>query len=82
MLECEGRYHDRIVRVDVEKLKELRTDRALSLRELAVASGVSHTTIWKLEQGREDAHPRTIRLLSGALGVAPRELMAEGNRDA
>jgi transcriptional regulator with XRE-family HTH domain len=82
MLECEGRYHDRIVRIDVEKLKELRADRALSLRELAVVSGVSHTTIWKLEQGREDAHPRTIRLLAGALGIAPRELMAKASNDA
>jgi transcriptional regulator with XRE-family HTH domain len=71
-----------MVRIDVEKLKELRAESALSLRELAVASGVSHTTIWKLEQGREEAHPRTIRLLARALGVAPRELMAEGGRDA
>ena len=81
MLECRGRYHDRIVRIDVEKLKELRADRALSLRELAAASGVSHTTIWKLEQGREDVHPRTIRLLAGALGVVPRDLMAKGGSD-
>jgi transcriptional regulator with XRE-family HTH domain len=82
MLECRARYHDRIVRIDVEKLKNLREDRALSLRELAAASGVSHTTIWKLEQGREDVHPRTIRLLAGALGVAPRELMARGDSNA
>jgi transcriptional regulator with XRE-family HTH domain len=71
-----------MVRIDVEKLKELRADHALSLRELAAASGVAHTTIWRLEQGREDAHPRTIRLLAGALGVAPRELIAKGGRDA
>lgn len=62
----------------MEKLKELRAERALSLRELAAASGLAHTTIWKLEQGREDAHPRTIRLLAEALGVAPRELMRKG----
>jgi transcriptional regulator with XRE-family HTH domain len=59
----------------VGKLKQLRVEQALSLRELASASGLSHTTIWKLEQGREDAHPRTIRLLVGALGVRPKELM-------
>ena len=66
----------------MEKLKELRTDRALSLRELAAESGVSHTTIWKLEQGREEAHPRTIRRLAEALGVAPRALMAKGTNNA
>lgn len=62
----------------MENLKKLRKDRALSLRELAQASGVSHTTIWDHERGKEGAHPRTIRLLAQALGVAPRELMTKG----
>ena len=75
MLYCASRYHARVVRLNVAKLRELRVERALSLRELATASGVSHTTIWKLEQGREEAHPRTIRLLAAALGVQPKELM-------
>jgi transcriptional regulator with XRE-family HTH domain len=70
------------VRIDVEKLKGLREERALSLRELAAESELSHTTIWNLEQGREDAHPRTIRKLAKALGVPPRELMAKGGEDA
>jgi transcriptional regulator with XRE-family HTH domain len=69
--------------VDVEKLKELRTERSLSLRELAAASGLSHNTIWQLEhgKGKGGAHPRTIRKLADAFGVAPRELMA-GENDA
>jgi transcriptional regulator with XRE-family HTH domain len=70
------------VRIDVEKLKELREEQALSLRELAEASGVSHTTIWEHERGKEGAHPRTVRLLAEALGVSPRELMAKGANDA
>jgi hypothetical protein len=45
------------MRIDVENLKKLREDRALSLRELAQASGVSHTTIWDHERGKEGAHP-------------------------
>jgi transcriptional regulator with XRE-family HTH domain len=65
------------VRIDVEKLRELREERALSLRELSEASGVSHTTIWEHERGKEGAHPRTVRLLAEALGVTPRELMAK-----
>ena len=61
--------------VNVERLKELRQDRVLSLRELEEKSGVSYNTIWRLEDGRQGAHPRTIRKLANALGVDPRELV-------
>ncbi len=64
--------------MDVENLKRLREDRALSLRELAEASGISHTTIWEHERGKEGAHPRTIRKLAEALGVAPKDLSKGG----
>jgi transcriptional regulator with XRE-family HTH domain len=63
------------VRIDVHKLKALRAERALSLRELGAASGLSHNTLWQLERGREDVHPRTLRKLAEALGVEPKELM-------
>ncbi len=63
----------------MKNLRKLREDRALSLRELAQASGVSHTTIWDHERGKEGAHPRTVRLLARALDVTPRELMAKGD---
>ncbi len=66
----------------MEKLKALREERALSLRELAEVSGVSHTTIWDHERGKEGAHPRTVRLLAKALGVTPRELTAKEGDDA
>lgn len=65
----------------MDKLKNLREERALSLRELAEASGVSHTTIWDHERGKEGVHPRTVRLLAEALGVTPRELMAKEGSD-
>jgi transcriptional regulator with XRE-family HTH domain len=64
--------------VNVEKLKELRRDRVLSLRELEEVSGVSYNTIWRLEDGRQGAHPRTIRKLAEALGVEASELLKEG----
>jgi transcriptional regulator with XRE-family HTH domain len=50
----------------------------LSLRELEEKSGVSYNTIWRLEDGRQGAHPRTIRKLADALGVQPSELIREG----
>jgi transcriptional regulator with XRE-family HTH domain len=64
--------------VNVEQLKELRRERVLSLRELEEKSGVSYNTIWRLEDGRQGAHPQTIRKLAEALGVEPAELLKEG----
>jgi transcriptional regulator with XRE-family HTH domain len=61
--------------VDVKVLKELREDRAYSVRELAQKAGISHTTLWKLEtEPGRNVHPRTVRRLSEALGVTPRVL--------
>jgi transcriptional regulator with XRE-family HTH domain len=42
--------------VNVERLRELRRERVLSLRELEQKSGVSYNTIWRLEDGRQGAH--------------------------
>jgi transcriptional regulator with XRE-family HTH domain len=64
--------------VNVERLKELRRNRVLSLRELEERSGVSYNTIWRIEDGRQGAHPRTVRRLAAALDVEPSELLKEG----
>jgi transcriptional regulator with XRE-family HTH domain len=61
--------------INVEKLKELREARALSLRELANEAGVGHNTIYRIEHGQRNVLPRTVRRLAKALGVEPRELM-------
>jgi transcriptional regulator with XRE-family HTH domain len=63
------------VEIDVEKLKELREARALSLRELANEAGVGHNTIYRIEHGQGNVLPRTVRRLAKALGVEPRELI-------
>jgi transcriptional regulator with XRE-family HTH domain len=65
----------RSMEVNVERLKELRRERVLSLRELEKRAGVSYNTIWRLEDGRQGAHQRTIRKLASALGVEPYELV-------
>jgi transcriptional regulator with XRE-family HTH domain len=64
--------------VNVERLKELRREQVLSLQELEEKSGVSYNTIWRTEDGRQGAHPRTVRKLAEALGVEPFELLKEG----
>lgn len=60
----------------MERLRELRRRRVLTLRELEEVSGVSYATVWRLESGRAtDARPSTIRKLARALGVEPEELI-------
>jgi transcriptional regulator with XRE-family HTH domain len=67
--------------VDGTKLKQLREERAFSVRDLAEEAGVSTDTITALEKGRRKAWPRNVRKLAVALGVEPRELM-RGSGDA
>jgi transcriptional regulator with XRE-family HTH domain len=64
-----------MVEVDVRKLRELRQRRVLTLHELGERSGVAYNTIWRLENGKTGAQPRTIRKLAAALGVEPEELV-------
>ncbi len=62
----------------MDKLRELRRLRVLTLRELEEESGVSYNTIWRLENGYRQARPSTIRKLAVALGVEASELVATG----
>ena len=57
----------------VPRLREQREKRAFSQQELADRSGVSRTTIIKLEGGR-GAWPQTVRKLARALKVDPADL--------
>jgi len=65
----------RFTKVDGERLRQLRRDRALSQRDLSGMTGIAHDSISQLETGKRDAQPRTIRKLAEALGVEPKELM-------
>ena len=67
--------YPRFIRIDGKRLRRIRQERALSLRELGEKSGVSFDSIHKLETGRRDAQPRTVRKLAEALGLEPSELM-------
>lgn len=67
----------------MERLRELRRRRVLTLRELEEVSGVSYATVWRLESGRAtDARPSTIRKLARALGVEPEELIDSPTSEA
>ena len=67
--------------VNVDRLRALRIEHVLTLRELAQAAGVSKDTIWRLENGHSEAHPSTIRKLAKTLGVQPKELVKTGGSD-
>lgn len=65
---------------DAIRLKQIREERVLSLRDLERLSGVSYNTIWFIEAGRRTrTHPRTIRKLAAALGVEPKDLVRGGD---
>jgi len=61
--------------VDGQRLRQLRVERALSLRSLGERSGVTFATINNLENGNRPARLATIRKLAEALGVEPKALM-------
>ncbi len=67
--------NSRFTQVNGARLRQLRQELALSLRDLGERSGVAFDTINKLENERREAQPRTIRRLAEALGVEPKELM-------
>ena len=64
-----------MVEVNVDRLKALRHQRVLTLRELEQRSGVAYNTIWHLENGKRGAQPRTLRKLARALNVEPEQLV-------
>jgi len=61
--------------VDRQRLRQLRVEKALSLRALGEITGVAYDTINKLENGHRPARLVTIRKLAEGLGVEPKELM-------
>ena len=51
------------------RLRELRTERGLSVPELAALVGMSRGTLGKLERGLHAPRPETVAALATALGV-------------
>lgn len=58
----------------MDKLKELRNQRVMSIGDLSEAAGVHRNTITRIEQGNP-AYTSTIRKLARALEVQPSELV-------
>jgi transcriptional regulator with XRE-family HTH domain len=58
----------------MSRLRELREEAVLTVRELSTLSGVSEDTITKIENGHRKARPSTVRKLAKVLSVEPQEL--------
>jgi transcriptional regulator with XRE-family HTH domain len=59
----------------MSKLERVRRMQALTQEELAERSGVTRSTISRLEDGLQQARPSTLRKLAAALGVPPSEIL-------
>jgi transcriptional regulator with XRE-family HTH domain len=64
-----------------DRLKDLRTEHALTQRELADKAGIGANTLNRIELNETEPHMSTIRKLAQALGVEPRVLV-KGRSDA
>ena len=68
-----------VVKIDGEKLLELRLDKFWSRDELSEKSGIHRDHIGRLERGEGgNSRPPTIRKLAEALDVNPKELVRGG----
>ncbi len=67
------------MKIDGEKLGQLRQDAFMSRTELALKAGLHPDHVGRLERGDWSGGSRidNIRKLAEALGVEPRELLAE-----
>ena len=63
--------------MNLPRLTEWRERRGYSTpAELAAAAGVDRSTVWRIEERGQGAHPRTAEKLADALGVQVEDLMA------
>ena len=62
--------------ITLVRLKGVRERRALTQQQLAEKAGVNRVTIARLERGKDQPFPTTVRKLADALRVDPADLMA------
>lgn len=67
-----------VVKINGEKLQEIRLDKFWSRGELSEKSGIHRDHIGRLERGEGgNSRPPTVRKLAEALGVEPRVLLED-----
>ena len=63
--------------VGMERIRVMRAERGMTLRDLEEASGVGKDAISEIERGRRQPRVSTIMQLARGLGVDPAELLKE-----
>jgi transcriptional regulator with XRE-family HTH domain len=63
------------MRVDGERIRELRNEKVLTMEEVANLSGVSFNTLYRLEHNLTGARQSSIKKIARVLGVAPQDLL-------
>ena len=61
--------------VKLTRLKDVRQRKALTQQQLAERAGVNRVTIARIEGGKDEPFPTTVRKVADALGVEPEELL-------
>jgi transcriptional regulator with XRE-family HTH domain len=60
--------------VKLTRLKDVRQRKALTQQQLADRAGVNRVTIARIEGGKDEPFPTTVRKVADALGVEPEDL--------
>lgn len=66
-------YH--LAMAKLTRLKDVRQRRALTQQQLADKAGLNRVTIARIEGGKDEPFPTTLRKVADALGVEPTELL-------
>ena len=61
--------------VKLTRLKDVRQRKALTQQQLADRAGVNRVTIARIEGGKDEPFPTTVRKVADALGVEPEDLL-------
>src|SRR4051812_5183614 len=61
--------------VRLTRLKDVRQRKALTQQQLAERAGVNRVTIARIEGGKDEPFPTTVRKVADALGVEPEDLL-------
>jgi len=62
------------------RLRQVRLRKALTQQQLAQKAGINRVTVARLEAGKDQPFPTTVRKLADALGVEPEALAADSLR--
>ncbi len=61
--------------VKLTRLRDVRQRKALTQQQLAERAGVNRVTIARIEGGKDEPFPTTVRKVADALGVEPEDLL-------